>query len=321
MSDKLKKIILEEHFSTPEVGQYASKVLSTIDHDFIEYVKPRLADIGALRIEDMDKNGIDISVLSVTTPGVQAEADTAKAIKSAKQLNDMLAEQIGHHPTRFSGFATLALQDPKDAADELERCVKQLGMKGAILNGHSNGIYLDDPRFFPVWERAESLQVPIYLHPADSPVQASNESDYPEMAGPGWGWTPETAGHVLRLIYGGVFDRFPKSTLLLGHMGETLPFILWRLDSRYKMMQHRYPIEKMPSEYIKANVMVTTAGSFSDAPLQCAITALGADRVLFSVDYPYEYTNEAVEFIEKAPISDSDREKICHGNAERLLRL
>ena len=321
MSSKLKKIILEEHFSTPEAGKYATKVLSTIDHNFIEYVKPRLADIGALRIEDMDKNGIDISVISVTTPGVQAEPNTATAVKGAKQLNDLLAERVAHHPTRFAGFGTLALQDPAGAAEELERCVKQLGFKGAILNGHSNGIYLDDPQFYPVWERAEALQVPIYLHPADSPVQASNEADYPEMAGPGWGWTPETAGHVLRLIYGGVFDRFPKTTVLLGHMGETLPFILWRLDSRYKMMQHRYPIQKMPSEYIQRNVMVTTAGSFSDAPLQCAITALGADRVLFSVDYPYEYTNEAVEFIEKAPISDSDREMICHGNAERLLRL
>ncbi len=321
MPDKVKKIILEEHFSTPEVGGYATKVLSTIDHDFIAYVKPRLADIGALRIEDMDKNGIDISVLSVTTPGVQMEPDTAIAVKEAKHLNDLLATQIQQYPTRFAGFGTVALQDPTGAADELERCIKQLGMKGAIVNGHSNGDYLDDPKFFPFWERAESLQVPIYLHPADSPAQASNEQDYPEMAGPGWGWTPETAGHVLRLIYGGVFDRFPRTTVILGHMGETLPFILWRLDSRYKMMQHRYNIKKMPSEYIQQNVMVTTAGSFSDAPLICSVMALGADRIMFSVDYPYEYTEQAVEFIEKAPISASDRENICHGNAERLLKL
>ena len=321
MPGKLRKIILEEHFSTPEAGQYAAKVLSTIDPDFIAYVKPRLADIGALRIEDMDKNGIDISVLSVTTPGVQMEPDTAKAVKEAKHLNDLLATQIQQYPTRFAGFGTLALQDPAGAADELERCVRQLGMKGAIINGHSNGEYLDEPKFFPMWERAEALQVPIYLHPADSPVQASNERDYPEMAGPGWGWTPETAGHVLRLIYGGVFDRFPKTTVVLGHMGETLPYLLWRLDSRYKMMQHRYSIKKMPSEYIQQNVMVTTAGSFSDAPLVCSIMALGSDRIMFSVDYPYEYTNLAVEFIENAPISEADREKICHGNAERLLKL
>ena len=321
MSHKLRKIILEEHFSTPEVGQYASQILSNIDPDFVEYVKPRLMDIGALRIEDMDKNGIDVSVLSVTTPGVQMEPDTGTATRRAEQLNDLLAAQIELYPTRFAGFCALALQDPASAADELERCVKQLGMKGALLNGHSNGEYLDDAKFFPVWERAEALEVPIYLHPADSPVQVSNEKDYPEMASCGWGWTPETAGHVLRLVYGGVFDRFPKTTVVLGHMGETLPYLLWRLDSRFKMMRHRYSIEKLPSEYIKANVMVTTAGSFSNAPLACAITELGADRVMFSVDYPYEYTHEAVEFIDNAPISDSDREKICHGNAERLLRL
>ncbi len=321
MSRKVKKIVLEEHFSTPQVGEYATKVLSTIDPEFIAYVKPRLADIGALRIEDMDKNGIDISVLSVTTPGVQMEPDRDKAVKTAKQLNDLLATQIQQHPARFAGFGTVALQDPSGAADELERCIKQLGMKGIILNGHSNGTYLDDPQFFPVWERAEALRVPIYLHPADSPVQASNETEYPEMAGPGWGWTPETAGHVLRLIYGGVFDRFPRTTVVLGHMGETLPFILWRLDSRYKMMRHRNTIEKMPSEYIQQNVMVTTAGSFSNAPLICSIMALGADRIMFSVDYPYEYTHEAVEFIEKAPISDADREQICHESAEKLLNL
>ena len=321
MPSKIRKIILEEHFSTPEVGHYATKLLIIIYLDFVAYVRPRLADIGALRIEDMDKNGIDLSVVSVTTPGVQMEPDRDKAVNGAKHLNDLLATQVQLYPTRFAGFGTLALQDPKDAAEEMERCIKQLGMKGVLLNGHSNGEYLDDPKFFPVWERAEALGVPVYLHPADSPVQASNEAGYPEMAGPGWAWTPETAGHVLRLIYGGVFDRFPKTTVVLGHMGETLPYVLWRLDSRYKMMQHRNTLKKMPSEYIKQNVMVTTAGSFSDAPLICSILALGADRIMFSVDYPYEYTQEAVEFIEKAPISEEDREKICHGNAEKLLRL
>ena len=321
MPSEVKKIVLEEHFSTPEVGGYASQILSNINPDFVEYVKPRLADIGALRVEDMDRNGIDISVISVTTPGVQMEPDGNKATNAAKHLNDLLATHVQQYPTRFAGFGTLALQDPRAAAEEMERCIYQLGMKGILLNGHSNGVYLDDPKFFPVWERAEALQIPVYLHPADSPVQASNEADYPEMASCGWGWTPETAGHVLRLIYGGVFDRFPKTTVVLGHMGETLPFILWRLDSRYKMMRHRNQIAKMPSDYIKQNVMVTTAGSFSDAPLICSIMALGADRIMFSVDYPYEYSHEAVEFIDKAPISDEDREKICHGNAERLLKL
>ena len=321
MSTKVKKIVLEEHFSTPAMSAYATDVVSTIDADFMKYVKPRLMDMEQMRLEDMDKNGIDMCVLSVTSPGVQLEPDTHKAVKVAQEINDLLAAQMQKYPTRYSGFAHLAMQDAKAAADELERCVRDLGMRGALINGHTNGEYLDDQKFWPVWERAEALGVPIYLHPADAPVPPRNEAGFAEMAGPGWAWGSETAGHVLRIIYGGVFDRFPKTTLVLGHMGETLPFILWRLDSRYKMLQHTNNIQLMPSEYIKRNIMVTTAGSFSTAPLLCAIEALGSDRIMFSVDYPYEYTEEAVQFIDNAPISDLDREKICHGNVERLLKL
>lgn len=317
----MKKIVIEEHFSTPAMSEYATDVVSTIDEDFLKYVKPRLMDMEQMRLEDMDRNGIAMCVLSVTSPGVQLEPDTHKAVNVAREINDILGEQIAKYPARYSGFAHLAMQDANAAADELERCVKQLGMRGALINGHTNGEYLDDEKFFPVWERAEALEVPIYLHPADAPDKPKNEGGYSEMAGPGWAWGSETAGHALRIIYGGVFDRFPKSTLVLGHMGETLPFILWRLDSRYKMLKHTNNIKLLPSEYIQRNIMVTTAGSFSDAPLLCAIAALGADRVMFSVDYPYEYTAEAVHFIENAPISEIDREKICHGNAVRLLKL
>ena len=318
---KVKKIVLEEHFSTPAMSAYAKDVVSTIDPHFLEFCKPRLMDFEQMRLEEMDKYGIDLCVLSVTSPGVQLEPDTAKAVKVACEINDYLANQIQKHPTRFAGFAHLAMQDAKAAADELERCVKQLGMKGALINGHTNGEYLDDEKFWPVWERAEALEVPIYLHPADSPAPVSTDAGYPEMAGPGWAWGSETAGHVLRIMYGGVFDRFPKTTVILGHMGETLPFILWRLDSRYAMMQHKNQIRKKPSEYIQENVMVTTAGSFSSAPLLCSMLALGADRIMFSIDYPYELTEQAVHFIENAPISELDREKICHLNAERLLKL
>ncbi len=317
----VKKIVLEEHFSTPEMSKYATDVVKTIDDKFLDYVKPRLMDMNGVRLEEMDKYGIDMAVLSVTSPGVQLEPDAAAAVKSAKHINDYLAEEIAKHPTRFAGFAHLALQDGKAAADELERCVKQLGMKGALINGHTNGEYLDDQKFWPMWERAEELGVPVYLHPADSPTMPSNEAGYPEMAGPGWQWGSETAGHVLRMIYGGVFDRFPKTTVVLGHMGETLPFILWRLDSRYAMLKHTNPLKLKPSEYIKRNIMVTTAGSFSDAPLMCTMLALGADRIMFSIDYPYEETSQAVEFIDNAPLSDEDREKICYGNVTRLLKL
>ena len=321
MTKKIRKIVLEEHFSTPAMSAYAKDVVSTIDADFMAYVKPRLMDMEQMRLEDMDQNGIDMCVLSVTSPGVQLEPDTAKAVKVASEINDLLAAQIQKYPARYAGFAHLPMQDAKAAADELERCVKQLGMRGALINGHTNGEYLDDPKFWPVWERAEALEVPLYLHPADAPVAPKNEAGYSEMAGPGWAWGSETAGHVLRILYGGVFDRFPKSTLVLGHMGETLPFMLWRLDSRYKMLKHTNDVQLMPSEYIQRNVMVTTAGSFSSAPLLCALAALGSDRIMFSVDYPYEYTAEAVHFIENAPISELDREKICHGNVERLLKL
>ena len=318
---KTRKIVLEEHFSTPELSQYATDVVKTIDPEFFEYCKPRLMDFDSLRLEEMDKYGIDMCVLSMTTPGLQLAPDRDIAVKSAREVNDFLAAQIQKHPTRFAGFAHLALQDPKAAAAELQRAVTDLGMKGALINGHSNGEYLDQEKFWPVWEKAEELGVPIYLHPADPPQEPATIAGYPEMAGPAWAWGSETAGHTLRLIYGGVFDRFPKTTVILGHMGEALPFVLWRLDSRYAMMQHRNPIKKVPSDYIRENVMVTTAGSFSAAPLVCSLLALGSDRIMFSIDYPYEYTEQAVHFIDNAPISELDREKICHLNAERLLKL
>ena len=225
------------------------------------------------------------------------------------------------NPRRFGAFAHLALQDAKGAADELERAVTQLGMKGALINGHTNGEYLDDEKFWPMWERAEALGVPIYLHPANAMRPSPANEGYAELAGPAWAWGPETAAHTLRLIYGGVFDRFPKTTVILGHMGEALPFMLWRLDSRYEVVRRGRPIKKKPSQYIRENVMITTAGSCSAAPLLCSLLELGADRIMFSIDYPFEHTHEAVAFIENAPIGQADKEKICHLNVERLLKL
>lgn len=318
---KVKKIVLEEHFSTPVLGEYATDVVSVVDPEFLKYVKPRLMDMEQMRLDDMDRNGIDMCVLSANSPGVQLEKEAALATRVAAEMNDLLGAQMQKYPTRYSGFAHLALQDPDGAAEELERCVKHLNMRGALINGTTGGDYLDHPRFSPVWERAEALGVPIYLHPGDAPTMPSNEKGYTEMAGPGWAWGAETAGHALRIIYGGVFDRFPKATLVLGHMGETLPYILWRLDSRYKMLRHTNDIQMLPSEYVRRNIMITTSGCFSNEPLLCAIAALGSDRIMFSVDYPYEYTSEGVHFIENAPLSEADMEKICHGNVERLLQL
>lgn len=317
----MRRIVLEEHFITPALAAYGANVEAFIDPAHFSHYKSRLGEFDELRLAEMDENGIDVSVLSVTTPGVQVEPDRAIAVRKARDVNDYLATIMQRHPTRFSGLAHLALQDPAEAANELERAVRDLGMRGALINGHTNGEYLDDAKFDPVWERAQALDVPIYLHPANAPDSAKCLEGYPELLGPAWAWTSETATHTLRMVMGGVFDRFPKVTLVLGHMGETLPFVLWRLDSRYKMMKHSHTLQKMPSQYIRDNVMITTSGSCDVPALLCSMLALGADRIMFSVDYPYESTAEAVEFIDRAPISQTDRAKICHLNAERLLKL
>jgi 2,3-dihydroxybenzoate decarboxylase len=317
----VKKIALEEHFCIPSMLYLAKDMEKSIAAGPMEYYKKRLLDFDNLRIEEMDKYGIDLSVLSMTVPGVQLEPDVKKAVDLAKVANDTLATAVQRHPSRLAGFAHLPLQAPNVAADELERAVKHLGFKGALVNGSTNGEYYDAEKFYPVWERAEALGVPIYLHPANALEVTGSMAGYPELWGAMWGWTPETATHILRLIVGGVFDRFPKATVITGHMGETLPAMLWRLDSRFQIMKHTRAIAKMPSDYIRENLTITTSGVFSFPPLQCAMLALGVDRIMFSVDYPYESTKEGTEFIEAAPISEPDREMICHGNAERILKL
>lgn len=318
---RVKKIALEEHFVTPALAIYAQDLEKSIAPEPMHYMMERLLEFDNLRLEEMDEYGIDISVLSVTTPGVQVEPDRNVAVRKAKEANDILAKAIQRHPSRYAGFAHLPVQDPLAAANELERTVRELGFKGALINGHTNGEYLEDEKFWPVWERAESLGVPIYLHPANSPDVPQCLKGYPEFLGAMWGWQTETSSHVMRIIYGGVFDRFPKTTLILGHMGEGLPFWLWRLDSRYVIVPHTKPIKKLPSQYIRDNIVITTAGVDSYPPLLCSMLALGSDRILFSVDYPYESTKEAVEFIDNAPLSEIDRERICHLNAERVLNL
>jgi 2,3-dihydroxybenzoate decarboxylase len=317
----VKKIALEEHFCIPSMLYLAKEMEKSIASGPMEYFKRRLLDFDSLRIEEMDKYRIDLSVLSMTVPGVQLEPNEKKAIDLAKEANDTLAAAVQRHPSRLAGFAHLPLQAPSVAAEELERAVKQLGFKGALVNGATNGEYYDAEKFYPVWERLEALGVPIYLHPANAPDVTASMVGYPELWGAMWGWTPETATHILRLIVGGIFDRFPKATVITGHMGETLPTLVWRLDSRFQIMKHTRKIAKMPSDYIRENLMITTSGVFSFPPLQCAMLALGVDRIMFSIDYPYESPKDATEFIQTAPISEPDREMICHGNAERLLKV
>lgn len=321
----MKKIALEEHFTALEFIPYTMPYYKFFGEDAIKHILAKLSDFDEQRLEGMNKAGIDIAVISLTSPGVQAESDPEVAVNLARRANDILAEKISKHPTRFRGFAHLPLQDPSAAALELRRCVRDYGFVGTLINGQTGGHYLDEQRYAPLWEAVQELDVPLYLHPGDPFQTPHNLIGYESINNAIWGWTVETATHALRMIFGGVFDRFPGAKLILGHMGETLPYLLWRFDSqtslRQKLVKESKTLKKLPSEYVKENVVITTSGVFSDGPLLCALDALGENSILFSVDYPYESMDAAVKFINEAPVSESVREKICYKNAERILKI
>lgn len=319
----MRKIALEEHFVTPDLAGYGASTSSIAQPGVWAEASRRLLDFTEERLPDMDVHGLDVQVLSLNSPGIQAEPDAGVAVRAAHAVNDVLAGVIAEHPDRFRGFAALPLQDPVAAADELERAVTELGLRGGLVNAHTHGKYLDDPDFTVVWERAVGLGVPLYLHPANGVDTAHVLSGHPELIGPMWSWGIDTATHALRLVFGGVFDRFPEAKLLLGHMGEGLPFVLWRLDSRWDFHNHQ-GIELSrgrPSEYLRENLYVVTSGVASAPPLLTALLALGSDHILFGTDYPFESIGTACRFLDDAPISEADRAKISHGNAERLLGL
>jgi 2,3-dihydroxybenzoate decarboxylase len=319
----MRTIGLEEHFVTPELAAYGAGTATIAQPHVWEEASRRMLDLTGERLQDMDAAGLDVQVLSLNSPGIQAESDPAVAVARAAAVNDLLAGTIAAHPDRFAGFAALPLQDAQAAAKELERSVTQLGMRGALVNAHTQGRYLDDPALRVVWEYAEGLDVPLYLHPANGVDTAHVLSGHPELIGPMWSWGTDTASHALRLVFGGVFDDFPEAKLLLGHMGEGLPYMLWRLDSRWNFHNH-HGIELArgnPSEYLRHNLYITTSGVCSAPSLRCAISALGADHVLFGTDYPFEDMAIATDFLATAPITESERAAIAHGNAERLLRL
>jgi 2,3-dihydroxybenzoate decarboxylase len=325
----LKKIAVEEHWATKDYQEYTMALPGFgnffrgnrgVEAHMADMWK-RLIDLDGNRLEEMDRNGIDMQVLSLNPPGIQLEPDADKAVNMARRYNDLLAEVIARHPARFAGLAVLPMQSPSKAAEELERAV-QLGINGAHVNNHTNGEYLDDPKFRTVLERAEALDIPLCIHPS-SPVEQPNVyRGYPELMGPIWGWGVEAASHALRLVFSGIFEAFPKLTIVLGHLGEMLPFVLKRLDGRWKRFGRRdSKMSKPPSRYIKEHFMVSTSGIFSPESLILAVLTMGAERILFAVDYPYESIGEGVAFIDNVPISDGDREKICHLNAKRIFKL
>lgn len=318
-----RTIGLEEHFVTPELVGYGAGSASIIQPEKWREASRRLLDLTGERLAEMDAAGLDVQVLSLNSPGIQAEADAGTAVAQAAAVNDLMAATIAEHPDRFAGFAALPLQDPQAAARELERAVTGLGMRGALVNAHTQGRYLDDPLLRVMWERAEALDVPLYLHPANGVGTPHVIEGHPELVGPMWSWGTETASHFLRLVFGGVFDDFPGAKVLLGHMGEGLPYQMWRLDSRWEYHNH-HGVELArgnPSEYLRHNLYITTSGVCSAAPLLCALIALGSDRILFGTDYPFEDMATATAFLGTAPVSEADRAKIAHLNAERLLHL
>jgi len=313
------KIALEEHFLSPGLVDDWLPTVTDIPQARAEQLLAQLTDFGDQRLEAMDAAGIARAVLSVSGPGVQVERDTAAALRKAQEANDFLADEIRKRPDRYSGFAHIALQDPQAAADELERCVRDLKFHGAMINGHTNGQYLDDRAFDPFWERAEALGALVYLHPADPVVPAPVLDGHRALRRATWEWGFETGSHALRLVFGGVFDRYPKAKLVLGHMGETLPYLLWRFDSRAKL--YGVDLAKPPSQYIKENILVTVSGVFAVDPLYCAITALGPERVMFAADYPFESTEEAASFMDTVRLDEELRADIAHNNAAKLLGL
>ncbi len=341
---KYKKITVEEHFSTPEhlddlraiLGKtYAVREIVD-DEKFIASDAPflpiqdrpevrdmigSLLDLGEGRIQVMNKFGIDMQVLSFVSPGVQV-FDAASGTQMAKKVNDELSRVVNEHPTRFAGLASLALQNPNEAADELERSVKDLGLKGACICTHTKGEYPDDKKYRVIFQRAHQLDVPIYLHPrGPSPDMIKPYLDYPFLDSAMLGFAAEAGLSAMRLICSGLFDEYPKVKIVLGHLGEAIPFWLSRIDNFWKRGPLSMTLKKTPSQYFKDNFIVSTSGMFSEPAFRCALSILGADHILFAVDYPMESPEEAIKFMEEVPIGDKDKEKIYHLNAERIFSL
>ena len=319
MQQELQRIVaVEEHFWIRELRDLYSGSRGISAHTPAQ----QLDNLGARRLADMDKAGITMQVISHMQPGTQI-FDGPMATTLARNANDALHRAISVHPDRFAGFAELPTVDPEAAADELERTVTKYGFKGALINGLTQGQFLDEHRFWCIFERAEALDVPIYLHPSipQADVIKTYYSGHLRESFPylsvAWGFTAETAIHAIRLVVGGVFDKFPKLQIILGHLGETLPFTLWRCDWLLRNVGGQSEF----ADAFRNHFYLTTSGSFQELALVCSIAEMGIDRIMFAVDYPYNDSKEAVQFIRSAEIGKTEKDKIFHANADRLLRL
>ena len=324
----MRTITVEEHFITPGFmagcGKEFTERLRTFGPRGVR-IAGQLQDVGAGRIAEMDAAGIDLQVLSLNSPGVE-QADVAEQIAISRESNDFLAEAVKNHPTRFAGFAALPVAAPDKAVEEFERAIKRLGFKGALINGHTRGRYLDDKFFSPILACAETLNVPIYLHPTIPPkavVDALYSGFSPaviaNLSTGAWGWHIETAVHVIRMILGGVFDRHPKLQVAIGHLGEGLPFMLPRMNKN--LPPELTKLQRRVGEYLRENIHYTFGGFNFPATFLDLLLEVGSDRIMFSVDHPYGSMAEARTFLEQIPVTPAERERIAHGNAEKLFGL
>jgi predicted TIM-barrel fold metal-dependent hydrolase len=322
----MRTIALEEHYATPAFmdgpGRHLKDQARTMAGD---QVIGQLSDVGDGRIAAMDAAGIDVQVLSLTAPGVE-QLDPPDAITLAREANDHLADAIHHNPTRLAGFAALPTPAPHAAADELQRTIDDHGFVGAMINGHSRGRYLDDEFFWPILQAAEALEVPLYLHPTPPPqavIEAAYTGNYPPhvagtLATVAWGWHIDTATHILRLILSGAFDRYPRLQLIIGHMGEGLSFMLPRIEATLSRVTN---LDRPIGDYFRDNLHYTFAAFNWTPTFLNLLLHVGVDRIMFATDHPYAPMTTARTFLDHLPVSPTDKERIAHTNAERLLRL
>jgi 2,3-dihydroxybenzoate decarboxylase len=325
-----RRIACEEGFLSPAVLEANARTsvrgvpLITASGPAAGLARP-LVDLGAARIAAMDADGIDMQLLLLSSPGVQVFA-ADEATRLAADANDYAAAACRAHPTRFAALAAVAPQDPDAAARELERAVHRLGLKGALINSHTNGEYLDQPKYAPIFEAAQALDVPIYIHPREPAGAMAEIMSGPVAGGPAWAYGVEVGTHVLKLIGAGVFDRFPRLRIVIGHMGEALPFWLPRIDNRYVAMRGSMfggarPMRRLPSDYVRENIWVTTSGMNYWPQLRMTLDVLGPERVLYATDYPFETQSEAVQMVEAMPLDGRQKKTLFEDNAMRVFRL
>lgn len=318
--DGMRVIALEEHYWDQEVASHFKGRNSSRSEDLLE----RLFDLGELRLKEMDESGVDVQILSHGAPSTQ-QMDAQIAVAVAARANDRLHDAVKAHPDRFAGFAALPTPAPEAAADELERTVRELGFKGGMIHGLTNGEFIDHRKYWPIFERAQTLDVPIYIHPGyphPDVIAAYYQDyleDYPAFANAGWGYTVEAATQGIRMVLSGMFSEYPDLKIILGHLGESLPFSLWRIDQALSRKENTG--SGSFREIFSKHFHITTSGNFSNPALLCCVMEMGVDRIMFSIDYPFVKNGPAVAWIDTIPLCVEDKQKILSCNVERLLKL